>query len=295
VFKINKLKENDFTIVELSNASKKSFAKICLNEGARVVNLDLNAKSIIEEQADFEHKDSYASAILFPFAGRIENGTYSFKTKEYQLNRNHKNNAIHGLVYDKQFVIASLDEQQDCCTVTLEYQEIVPQTGFPFTFLIAITYTLYAKKLVTTVKVTNTDTKEFPFSLGWHPYFKLEDIENSTLRLNSLKKAVVNSEMIPTQLEETTISEPISLKEVHLDDCFLLKENKVTLETPTHGVQIIADKSPYYFHIFTPNNLPLVAIEPLTGMPNNFNNLEGLNVLAPNESYVQNWTIFLED
>jgi len=31
VFKINKLKENDFTIVELSNASKKSFAKICLN------------------------------------------------------------------------------------------------------------------------------------------------------------------------------------------------------------------------------------------------------------------------
>lgn len=294
MFKINKLKENDFTIVELSNTSKTSIAKICLNEGARVTDLKLNGKIIIEEQANFEYKNSYASAILFPFAGRIENGTYSFKTKEYQLNRNHKNNAIHGLVYDKPFVIASLEEQQDCCTVALEYQEIKPQAGFPFTFLIAVTYTLYANKLITAVKINNIDTKAFPFGLGWHPYFKIEDLENTTLRLNCLKKAVVNSEMIPTHLEETMITKPISLKEVHLDDSFLLKENKVALETPTHGVQIIANKPPFYFQIYTPNNLPLVAIEPLTGLPNNFNNLMSLNVLAPNESYVQDWTVQLE-
>ncbi|MEN8704375.1 MAG: aldose 1-epimerase [Polaribacter sp.] len=295
MFKINELKENDFTIVELSNASKTSIAKICLNEGARVVNLDLNAKNIIEEQAHFKYKDSYASAILFPFAGRLENGVYSFKAKEYQLNCNHKNNAIHGLVYNKNFQITSVNEQQDYCAITLEYLETSPNSGFPFTFLIAITYTLYAKKLITTVKVTNTDTKEFPFGLGWHPYFKLEDIENTTLRLNSLKKAVVNSDMIPTQLEETIIRKPISLKETLLDDCFLVKENNVTLEMSTHLLQIITDKAPYYFQVFTPNNLPLVAIEPLTGLPDNFNNLEGLRVLNSKESYTQNWTVFLQD
>lgn len=46
MFKINEIKENDFSILELSNASKTSIAKICLNEGARVVDLKLNGKII---------------------------------------------------------------------------------------------------------------------------------------------------------------------------------------------------------------------------------------------------------
>ena len=295
MFKINELKENDFSIVELSNASKTSIAKIYLNEGARVADLKLNGKIIIEEQANFEYKNSYASAILFPFAGRVENGAYSFKFDDYQLDCNDNNNAIHGLVYDKTFEIFEPEEHQNNCSVTFNYYEKKPLAGFPFNYFLSVTYTLFETHLNTRVTVKNIDSKAFPFTLGWHPYFKSSNLNESSLALSSTQKAVYNANMVAQNLEDSVFEGEIELKDHQLDDCFILKNDYVVLKTPDYNLKISADAKKNYYQVFTPEKLPLIAIEPLTGVSNNLNNKIGLQVLEPDATYVQNWDLKLVD
>lgn len=295
MFKINEVKENDFSIVELSNASKTSIAKICLNEGARVVDLKLNGKIIIEEQANFEYKNSYASSILFPFAGRIENGAYTFKFDDYLLDCNDKKNAIHGLVYDKTFEIFEPEEHQDNCSVTFNYYEKKPVVGFPFRYFLSVTYTLFESHLNTRVTIKNIDDKAFPFTLGWHPYFKVTNFQESFLALSCDKKAVFNENMVTEKLADYNFEGEIELKDNQLDDCFVLKDNYTVLKTPDYNLKISADAKKNYYQIFTPEKLPLIAIEPLTGIPNNFNNKIGLQILEPEATYVQNWELKLVD
>lgn len=295
MFKINEIKENDFSILELSNASKTSIAKICLNEGARVVDLKLNGKIIIEEQTNFDYKNSYASAILFPFAGRVENGAYTFKFDDYQLDCNDNNNAIHGLVYDKTFEIFEPEEHQDNCSVTFNYYEKKPVVGFPFRYFLSVTYTLFESHLNTRVTIKNIDDKAFPFTLGWHPYFKSSNLNESSLVLSSKQKAVYDANMVAQILENSVFDGEIELKDNQLDDCFVLKDNYTVLKTPDYNLKISADAKKNYYQIFTPEKLPLIAIEPLTGVSNNLNNKIGLQVLEPGTTYVQNWELNLVD
>jgi aldose 1-epimerase len=43
--------------------------------------------------------------------------------------------------------------------------------------------------------------------------------------------------------------------------------------------------------LYTPKGLPLIAIEPMTGISNSFNNKIGLQVLKPNETYSITWNV----
>ncbi|WP_334056287.1 aldose 1-epimerase [Polaribacter sp. P097] len=295
MFKINVLKEKENTVVELSNKDKTAIAKIGLNEGARLVDLTLNNKTVIEEQTNFDYKNSYASAVLFPFAGRIENGAYQFKFDDYQLDCNDKNNAIHGLVYNKTFEIFEPEEHQDNCSVTFNYYEKNPVDGFPFTYFLSVTYTLFESHLNTRVTIKNIDDKAFPFTLGWHPYFKVTNFQESFLALSCYKKAVFNENMVAEKLADYNFDGEIALKDARLDDCFILKHNKAILKTPDYHLKITSDASKNYYQVFTPKKLPLIAIEPLTGVANNFNNNIGLQVLEPEATYVQNWDLELVD
>ena len=53
-------------------------AKIILNQGASLQELTLNSVELIKDLEPLKYQDTYASAILFPFANRIENGKYVF-------------------------------------------------------------------------------------------------------------------------------------------------------------------------------------------------------------------------
>ena len=46
-----------------------------------------------------------------------------------------------------------------------------------------------------------------------------------------------------------------------------------------------------FLQLFTPHTPNSIAIEPMTGICNSFNNNIGLNELAPNESYQVEWTM----
>lgn len=291
MFKITSTKEKGLSFIEFQNSLKTTTAKICLDEGARIVSLKFKDKIIIEDDPNFDYKDSYASSILFPFASRIKEGKYTFEGNDYQLEKNDGKNALHGLVYNKKFELFEPEEHQDNCSATFNYCEKNESKGFPFTYFLSVTYTLFEDSLNIRITVKNTDTRSFPFTLGWHPYFNSTDLKNSFLSFKSDEKIKFDKNLITKNVKEQKTPEIFKIEDQQLDDCFILKDNKVSFTTPTYKIDITADSEDNFLQLYTPKDKSIIAIEPMTGVSDTFNNKIGMQVLQANKTYVLNWDL----
>ena len=291
MFKINSKKKKGLNYVELQNPSKTTKAKICLDQGARIVSLKFKDNFIIKEQPDFDYKDSYASSILFPFASRIKQGKYAFEGNDYQFETNDGDNALHGLVYNKKFELFESEEHKDNCAATFNYYEKNESKGFPFMYFLSVTYILFEDCLKVRVTVKNTDTKSFPFTLGWHPYFNSTDLKNSYVSFKSDQKVEFDKTLITKKVIAQTSPEIFKIDEQQLDDCFILKDDNVSFTTPTYKIDITADSEENFLQLYTPKGFDVIAIEPMTGISDTFNNKIGLQVLEADKTYVLNWDL----
>ena len=283
--------EKHTNFLELKDAQGFSKAQISLNEGGRLKNLSFNNSAIINDDLQTSYQKSYASSILFPFANRIENGIYLFEEKKYRLDCNQGKNAIHGLVFDKKFELINQKTNQKSCTVTLNYTEKKGVEGFPFLYEIFLRYKLSKESLSVSVIVKNIDKNSFPFTIGWHPYFASEDLTNSKIAFKSQKKVVFDENLITKNLVEYRKKMDLKIANKSLDTCYELKGNKVTFETPKYAVKISTNKKENFLQLYTPANRKTIAIEPMTGISNSFNNKIGLQILAPNQEYKIKWKV----
>jgi aldose 1-epimerase len=289
MFNILNVIKDGLPIISLQNSDTSTAAIISLEQGGRLQELTLLGENIIKELPDFNYKDSYASAVLFPFASRIENGKYTFNNTKFQLDCNDKGlNALHGLVYNKKFEIVHKIESINYASVTIVYQELEESLGFPFKYNIHLTYTLTNDELSLSVTIKNTDVNPFPFTLGWHPYFLSYDLQNSSLSFKSDKKIVFDENLITNKIEAHDI---FKVENKALDDCFILNSNTIAFKTPNYQLEISTNQIKNYVQLYTPENLPLIAIEPMTGVSNSFNNKIGLQVLQPNTSFSLKWNV----
>jgi len=281
----------------LKNANNSTQAKIFLNLGGSLQNLILNKNSIIKDLSPLKYETSYASAILFPFVNRVKNGTYTFMHKQYTLDLNIKeeNNALHGLVFNKEFKIIQQETTDDSATVTLEYVEKKRTKGFPFNYSIQLTYTLTNSSLNLQVKIKNTDTHPFPFTIGWHPYFISSNLSESYLSFNSDQKITFNDAMILEKTKNINHDKDLQIKDRQFDDCYILNNNSIGFKTPDYSIKINSSSKENFIQLFTPNLENTIAIEPTTGASNSFNNKIGLQILEADETYNIQWTIKLQD
>ena len=292
MFHIFTIIKDGLPIISLQNSDTSTAAIICLEQGGRLQELSLLGENIIKELPDFNYNASYASAILFPFANRIENGKYTFRNTKFQLDCNEKGlNALHGLVYNKKFKIVHKIESSSYASVTIAYKELEESLGFPFKYNIHLTYTLTNDELSLSVTIKNTDINPFPFTLGWHPYFLSHDLKNSSLSFNSAKKIKFNKNLITQKVIDEKTEKAFKIENKQLDDCFILNSNTIGFKTPNYQLEISTNQIENYVQLYTPENLPLIAIEPMTGVSNSFNNSIGLRVLLPNRSYSLKWNV----
>lgn len=281
------------SFLEIKNSSNNTKAIISLNEGGRLQELQFDGISVIKDQVSQKYKDTFASSVLFPFANRIKHGHYSFNDKEYQFkcNENGTKNAIHGLIHNKKFEIIEQELNANSVAVTLLYAEKEKSKGFPFLYNICIKYTLEENKIRISVKVDNTDKLLFPFTLGWHPYFVSTDLYNSFLHFNSVQKIQFDSNLITDKIIEFEEETPYQIKNNQLDDCYVLKNNSIEFSTPLYRVLLDTDTKENYLQLYTPQNRQVIAIEPMTGISDSFNNKKGLQILQPNEGYEVKWNL----
>ncbi|WOD44358.1 aldose 1-epimerase [Hwangdonia lutea] len=285
--------QNENNVLELKNSDASFFAKIHLNDGASLQELTLNGKSIIVDLNPLVYADTYASAILFPFANRIKDGAYNFNKTHYQLDANNvsENNALHGLVYNKVFNVIEHKGGNESISVKLEYEENELTQGFPFTYSIQLEYVFTKDAMSLSVSVTNTSTASFPFTLGWHPYFLSENLYASDLQFSSHQKLKLGERNITTGVEKIDAVKSFNIEDKKLDDCWILNDDAITFNTPTYQFVIESSEEHNFLQVYTPPKENIIAIEPTTGVSDSFNNQIGLKVLKPNASYRIDWRL----
>ncbi|WP_299551461.1 aldose 1-epimerase [Seonamhaeicola sp.] len=283
--------------LEITNAENNVFAKIYLDDGASLQELTLNGHEIIKDLSPLSYADTYASSILFPFANRIKDGKYAFNGKEFQFEANQKeeNNALHGLVYNKTFEVINSKADAGSASVTLEYNETNESIGFPYTYAIRLEYSFSKEDFELKVTVKNTDSKAFPFTLGWHPYFLSDHLYDSMLQLDSTQKVVLGDRNITTGISETDTTEAIKIRGQQLDDCWILNSDEVVFRTPKYDLKFNATGDNNFLQVYTPPKDNTIAIEPTTGVSDSFNNNIGLQVLNANDTYGITWSLHIKN
>ncbi len=295
MYSIKNLEENTNSIICIENKNKSTFAKIYVNLGASLQELKLQGKTIIEDLHPLTYNNTYASSILFPFVNRIKDGTYNFegKTYQFQINEIDRNNAIHGLVYNKTFQVIDQKTSEDFASVKLLYTEENESVGFPYTYAFQVEYILKDDALDIHVEVTNTDSKPFPFNIGWHPYFISKDLHNSYLKFDCNKKTTFNERCITDGVIDNDVdsNSGFKIEDRKLDDCYILNSGNTLFTTPEYTLEIKASSKENFLQIYMPPRANTVAIEPTTGVADSFNNKMGLQTLKPNEIHRVTWNV----
>ena len=287
--------------VIITNKTLNLNCSIYPNLGASIQKLNSNGIEIIDgitnDKKGLElYKNKFNSSFLFPSPNRIADGKYSFNKVNYQLecNETSLNNSLHGHICNKSFNVTKTETSENLAIVTFSYKNNGTITGFPFSYQLDITYTFSKNNLSLDFKVTNLDQQEFPFGLGWHPYFKVKKLSSSTLNFDGNTKYFLNKQMIPQQEMELPFNTPLTLGETFLDDCFLINKPKTSFDCKEYKIEIdfTSETEKSFLQVYTPNTRDCIAIEPMTCAPNSFNNKNGLLTLNPNETF--DWKINLK-
>ncbi|WP_296380920.1 aldose 1-epimerase [Winogradskyella sp.] len=296
MYTLTEIETEGLQYIELASSDSASKAKVCLNQGGRLSNLVFEDIQILAEYDASTYKDNYASSILFPFANRIKDGEYVFENSNYKLECNEvdKNNALHGLVYDKTFSVIDRVFTNDYASATLQYKGNGKNTGFPFKFNINLTYTLSKNGITLSITIANKGKKIFPFTLGWHPYFNSQDLDKSSVIFRSQSKYVFDNQQIITGETSLDVDMPYLLKDVKLDDGYPLETNEIDFSTPEYDFNIRSNSKENFLQLYTPDDRNIIAIEPMTGAADNFNNHIGLQTLSPNNTYNVKWNLAIE-
>ncbi|MDX1470873.1 MAG: aldose 1-epimerase [Flavobacteriaceae bacterium] len=272
---------------------EKNGAKAIINseQGATLEYLELR-NTIIIQPLKIPYGKSFASAIMFPFVNRVQDSTYKFKNNTFQLQKTQGfKTAIHGLIYNKRFKL--INDSENKSEVSLYYESKGDAEGFPFKYRIEVKYKLTHSNLTLNLKVENIDQEEFPFSIGWHPYFFVGDLKKTSLKLNSTSKLAVDGEMMPTHIEPFEWYDFRSLDNTSYDDTFKTEAEEIDLKTDRYQLKISSQPACEYIQLFIPPEREFVAIEPMTAPANAFNNKIGLKTLQPEEEFKMEWKLEL--
>ncbi len=276
----------------------------CLEKNGRIVNAVYAFESV--EDAKKNITPMFQGAKLSPFVCRMHDGKYTFENEKHHIEKYYlKQDAIHGLIFDKHFKIKEKDATDTHAFVTLAYEYRLEDKGFPYVYNTEVTYRLQSNnRLSVTTIVTNETSKDMPLSDGWHPYFHLGDtIDTLELQFRSTHQVTFNDRLLPTGDYEsyTRFNTPQQLSDTKFDNCFVLSDDfsqpACVLRDAKANLQlsIIPDASYPFLQLYTPDNRRGMAVENLSSLPDAFNNAIGLKILKPGENaafttvYVLDW------
>jgi aldose 1-epimerase len=307
-FSIRHLEENGLRLIILKEETTATEVAVLPEYGASLhaFNVRLPAGNdsfnVIDNYRDRTQLEkeigmSYKSPKLSPFPCRIRDGKYTFEGKEYQFSRLFNDgNAIHGLLYNKSFIVLEEAANEVSAGISMEYHYDKEDDGYPFDYACGVRYILHPNGLLEVVTtVTNLDNRVIPVADGWHPYFQLGGrIDDWQVQFHASAMVEFDERLIPTgkllQYNAFDTSRPMG--DTFLDNCFTLKQELVSpvceLFNPVNGLRVsfYPDAGYPYLQIYTPSTRQSIAVENLSGAPDCFNNKMGLTLLQPGHSQI---------
>ena len=180
------------TLTESSTGSSAVISPV----GASLMELTLSGNKVIEQVAS-GRPELYAGVVMAPWSGRIADGKWvdeSGTERTLSINEPARNNALHGLVYDKSFDVS----KSSASSVELVI-DIATTDGYPHALRLAVSYELEDGELYASFAVKNLSVAKAPFGIGFHPYISTAWAD-APLRLQVSAESILelNQNMVAT-------------------------------------------------------------------------------------------------
>ena len=144
------------------------------------------------------------------------------------------------------------------------------------------------------LRVDNLSEHDFPYSLGWHPYFISSDLSKSCIKFSKSHDIITDEDGVAQHRSKLNQNVEINPSDKHLDNCFQLNNGEVKFNTPDYKMSISTNRSPAFIHLYNPEIKDLFAIEITSGISNSFNHGIGLNYLDKESSTNMTWEIKID-
>lgn len=247
------------------------------------------------------------SPLLFPFVGRLTDGKYRIRSREYPL-------TIHGFASNSQFIAERHAENE--LTLTLcdskETRKI-----YPFRFALRVHYVFKEQTLCVDYEVENRSGETMFFGIGGHPGFRvpLEDglsFEDYMLDFDPAHLPVRVGHTEACFLNGQDKAFPLVQGHILPLAHDLFEQDAIVLKDVARKVTLRSDRSPYSVTMSYPDmpylgiwhrphtEAPYVCIEPWTSLPSRQDVIEDFSVksdllhLAPGGVCRRGWTVTLQ-
>lgn len=291
----------------LRDAAHEAEVRIAPSLGMNSYEMTVRGKRVFwspyQTVGEFAAKPTFlGNPLLWPWANRIDGLHYWVNGRKYALNEELGNvrggpnrTPIHGLLqYEKRWEV--VEEAGTSLRARLEfwrYPELMAQ--FPFAHTIEIEYRLRGTALEVETRIRNQAREPMPVSLGFHPYFQVNDAPQDEWRvtLAAKERYGLSERLVPTgEVGPNPYSGTFRLGDVALDDVFgaLTRDADGYARFRVQGVkESVTVEYGQGFEVavvYAPKGRGFICFEPMTVITNAFNAAQagwykGLPSLAP--------------
>jgi galactose mutarotase-like enzyme len=133
----------------------------------------------------------FGSFLMIPWAGRLDAGRLPWDGEVYELPQNFFGHAIHGVGFDKEWLIEAHSDTAVVLTLDLG------AAGWPFGGTASHHIALAPGSLELRAEVV-AGSKSMPVAAGWHPYFDRPESGDLSIRVNAENVLETREDLIPT-------------------------------------------------------------------------------------------------
>lgn len=199
---------------------------------------------------------------LFPIFGRLDNGQYVYEGKSFSMD-------IHGFGRTSGWNIVT--HSTDMLCLSLEANEETLRQ-YPFLFWIELCYRVENGTLLIHQRYENLGKKPMPYNFGFHPYFRVDGLEDAQIEITSDNHFDSESgRAVPFGYGRVSVSIPEGRTET--GDAFMGVSSPAVLSLPREGRKITMefdDNFPQLL-LWTQVKKPFLCMEPINGTPNGLN------------------------
>jgi galactose mutarotase-like enzyme len=206
--------------------------------------------------------------VLFPIVGKLKNDSFTYKNKTYSLSQ-------HGFARNKEFKCIA----QEAHKISFELNSSdETRAVFPFDFILRVTYDASERLITCIYEVLNPSSGELYFSIGAHPGFSTDELNNYTLRFPAKQYEItgLSNGLLSDHREKLHIhTGELPLDTTLFDkDALVFENNQINVvelvSANGNGVEISCVGWPY-FGVWTKKEChEFICLEPWYGITDSF-------------------------
>ncbi len=207
---------------------------------------------------------------LVPFANRVAGGVFRFGGRTIRLPRNFGDHphALHGQGWQNPWTVISQTSE----SAVLAYDH--PADAWPWTYRAEQRIVLSPRALRLELTLANRSKDAMPASVGFHPYFPRRP--GTTLRAEVAGVWLSDATCIPTAQAGPSHFLDLARGGVpadapFVDHCHFGWSGRATILDRDASIEVTASPALRHLHIFNPRDADAFCVEPVSAMPDAFN------------------------